>query len=334
MRISKEGDRTCYLAGQTSHFTGPKVVYCLVTADKKYHAHLISNSNLNRIINVIKNKLSNGMNNLLASWIGKFFEIKTIQFCGRLINHLFLHQVECEDKNVIKFDFNSTEARFDMKYLVMITELNCSKFPCDSELKHLPYDLWIKFFGKRGPMTQGEFSKAFDDLDFDEKEVVDNVKCYMFYFRETVLLGGDKKRLYTVKNELHPTKEEIQQTYMKTFWHRPSDKKYYGLPVFRVEASQSQPTMLPSLASEGTKDASLLEFQHTSTLEMQIEEMRSDREEEELPDTADWEKEMNDSPFIMYALGTLPVGSKSSLEVDYVKIPTNIWTSFMWYVLV
>ncbi|KAF3438454.1 hypothetical protein FNV43_RR21216 [Rhamnella rubrinervis] len=59
----------------------------------------------------------------------------------------------------------------------MITGLNCDKFPHDSELDHLPYDLWTKFFGKRGPMTQGKFSKAFQDLNFYEKEVAVNVKC-------------------------------------------------------------------------------------------------------------------------------------------------------------
>ncbi|KAF3437556.1 hypothetical protein FNV43_RR20311 [Rhamnella rubrinervis] len=51
----------------------------------------------------------------------------------------------------------------------MITGLNCDKFPHDSELDHLPYDLWTKFFGKRGPMTQGKFNpfalSAFIDDD-------------------------------------------------------------------------------------------------------------------------------------------------------------------------
>ncbi|KAF3451364.1 hypothetical protein FNV43_RR07459 [Rhamnella rubrinervis] len=172
-----------------------QVVNRLVPDDKKYHAHLTSNFNLDRAIDVIKNKLSKGMDNFLASWIGKFFEIKTVQFYAGFIHHLLLHQVECEDKNVMEFEFNVTDVRFDKKCFAMITRLNCGKFPHDSELEHLPYDLWTKFFGKRGPMTQGEFSKAFEDLDFDENEVADNVKCCMFYFLKTVLLGGDKKRL-------------------------------------------------------------------------------------------------------------------------------------------
>ncbi|KAF3443673.1 hypothetical protein FNV43_RR13363 [Rhamnella rubrinervis] len=76
-----------------------------------------------------------------------------------------------------------------------------------------------------------------------------------------------------MKNELYSTKDELQQTYMKIFWHRPSDKKYYGPPVFRVEASQFQPTVLPSHTLEGTKDASHSHFHHTSRFEMQTEEL-------------------------------------------------------------
>ncbi|KAF3441548.1 hypothetical protein FNV43_RR15462 [Rhamnella rubrinervis] len=46
-------------------------------------------------------------------------------------------------------------------------------------------------------------------------------------------------------------------------------------------------------------------------------------EEDELTKDADWEKEMRDSPFDMYALGMLPIGSKSWLEIDYVYVPVN-----------
>ncbi|KAF3441989.1 hypothetical protein FNV43_RR15905 [Rhamnella rubrinervis] len=94
---------------------------------------------------------------------------------------------------------------------------------------------------------------------------------------------------YTVKNELRPTKEELQQTYMKTFWHRPSDRKYYGPPVFRVEASKSQLPVLPQLPIDGTKDASQSAFQHTSRLEMQIEEIRSELPLSNMPVVPVWD---------------------------------------------
>ncbi|KAF3432526.1 hypothetical protein FNV43_RR27266 [Rhamnella rubrinervis] len=548
-----------------------QVVKRLIPVDKKYHAHLTSNSNITFALDVIKNKLSKGMDKLKDSFVGKFLELKTVQFCGGFIHLLLLNQVECDDTNVMEFDFHGIGARFDRKSFAMIMGLNCGKFSNEKELEHLPYDLWVKYFGDTGPMSQSDFIKAFEDLDFDEsdEEVENNVKCCMFYFLEADRLGTKRmvrnrnfniiqnnelcdrypwgnlsydvtisnlrsrikegqqitnysvsgfplafqiwgfetipaivtlaprgkyhgvmcprmlgwscpstlqytklaaevfdRNDYIVKNELHPTAMELQQTYMKGFWHRPSDRKYYGPPVFRADTSQSQPTVLPSLietiTNEGTQTASHPPSDQISDLKLQITELRSDlvamrtelrselqqqrneiqnisslvrqlvdqfapkalvvavwdpytsvddeqraaltaflddqstqfhvveydmmdkssfnliltsggwlrdqeidaamyyirkritnnpqlfdqryivtdcmfwasmhgryvkylkkspnKEEDELTKDADWEKEMRDSPFDMYALGMLPVGSKSWLEIDYVSI--------------
>ncbi|KAF3434607.1 hypothetical protein FNV43_RR21692 [Rhamnella rubrinervis] len=225
-----------------------QVVNCLVE-HKKYHAHLTNNSNLDRAIDIIKNKLRNGMDKLLASWIEKFFEIKIIQFCGGFIHHLLLHQVDCEDKYVMEFDFNGIGARFDRKCFAMITGLN-----------------WL--FGKCGPMTQGKFSKAFEDLDFDKKEVADNVKCCMLYFLETLLLGGDKKRLMSILivaiigpcGKYHGSNWILRML----AWSYPSILQYTKLATVVFDLK------------DGTKDASQSEFQYTLRLEMQIEEIRSE----------------------------------------------------------
>ncbi|KAF3455268.1 hypothetical protein FNV43_RR05716 [Rhamnella rubrinervis] len=179
-----------------------QVVKWLIPVDKKYHAHLRSNSNITFALDVIKNKLSKGMDKLKDSFVGKFLELKTVQFCGGFIHLLLLNQVECDDTNVMEFDFHGIGARFDKKSFAMITGLNCGKFPNEKELEHLPYDLWVKYFGDTGPMSQSDFIKAFEDLDFDEsdEEVENNVKCCMFYFLETVLLAGDKKRMVRNRN--------------------------------------------------------------------------------------------------------------------------------------
>ncbi|KAF3449729.1 hypothetical protein FNV43_RR10460 [Rhamnella rubrinervis] len=185
------------------------------------------------------------------------------------------------------------------------------KFPHDSELEHLPYDLWTKFFGKRGPMTQDEFSKAFEDLDFNEEEVVDNVKCCIFYFLEPVLLGGDKKRL--VRNDSF---NMIQNDDATIAFLRSRIKlglevlnynvigfslacqlwgfeiiiivaiigpcgKYHGSSWIPRILAWSYPSILQysKLATsvfDRNDDASQSEFQHISRLKMQIEEMRSE----------------------------------------------------------
>ncbi|KAF3451419.1 hypothetical protein FNV43_RR07514 [Rhamnella rubrinervis] len=60
---------------------------------------------------------------------------------------------------------------------------------CD-DLSVMEFD----FLGAR-TMSQSDFIKAFEDLDFDEsdEEVENNVKCCMFYFLEAVRLLWDKK---------------------------------------------------------------------------------------------------------------------------------------------
>ncbi|KAF3457947.1 hypothetical protein FNV43_RR02609 [Rhamnella rubrinervis] len=150
------------------------------------------------------------MDKLQASCFGKFSKIKIIQFYGGFVYLLLLNQVECDDKNVMEFDLNNIGVRFGRKSFAMIMRLNCSKLPNASKLEHLPYNLWVKFFGKLGPMTQGKFNKAFEDMDFNEKEVDNNVKCCMFYFLEMVLLVSDKKRLSrTTTSELYKISTQL-----------------------------------------------------------------------------------------------------------------------------
>ncbi|KAF3435666.1 hypothetical protein FNV43_RR22757 [Rhamnella rubrinervis] len=214
------------------------------------------------------------------------FEIKTFQFYGGFIHHLLLHQVECDYKYVMEFDFNGIGARFDRKCFAMITRLNC-----------------------------GEFSKAFKDLDFDEKEVADNVKCCIFYFLETVLLGGDKKRLVRNDNFNIIQNDDLcgrypwgNLSYDATIASLRSriklgreiaNYKIWGFETIPIVAtigprgkyhgsnwilrmltwscpSILQYTKLATAIFDRKDDASQSEFQHTSRLEMQIEEIRSE----------------------------------------------------------
>ncbi|KAF3452125.1 hypothetical protein FNV43_RR08222 [Rhamnella rubrinervis] len=405
-------------AGRTCRF----VVKWLIPVDKKYHAHLTSNSNITFALDVIKNKLSKGMDKLKESFVGKFLELKTVQFCGGFIHLLVLNQVECDDTNVIEFDFHGIGARFDRKSFAMITGLNCGKFPDEKELEHLPYDLWVKYFGDTKPMSQSDFIKAFEDLDFDESDE----EIWGFETIPIIITFAPRGKYNGV---------------MCPRMLRPSDRKYYGPLVFRADAFQSQPTVLPSLietiTNEGTQTASHPPSDQISDLKLQITELHSDlvamrtelrselrhqyneiqnisslvrqlvdqfapkstqfhvveydmmdkssfnliltsggwlrdqeidatmyyirkriinnpqlfdqrcividcmfwasmhgryvkylkkspnEEEDELTKDADWDKEMRDSPFDMYALGMLPVGSKSWLEIDYVYVPVN-----------
>ncbi|KAF3454486.1 hypothetical protein FNV43_RR04933 [Rhamnella rubrinervis] len=229
------------------------------------------------------------MDKLLASWIGKFLKSRLL-FCGGFIHHLLLHQVECDDKYVMEFDFNGIGARFDRKCFAMITGLNCGKFPHGSELDHLPYDLWTKFFGKRGPMTQGEFSKAFEDLDFDEKKLqimssaVLDIHGYPYDATIASLLSrikrGHEIANYSVSG--FPLAFQIWgfETIPIVATIGPRGK-YHGsnwIPRMLAWSCPSilQYTKLATTIFDRKDDASQSAFQHTSRLEMQIEEIRSD----------------------------------------------------------
>ncbi|KAF3440206.1 hypothetical protein FNV43_RR18489 [Rhamnella rubrinervis] len=264
----------------TTTSASTQVVKRLIPVDKKYHAHITSNSNITFTLDVIKNKLSKGMDKLKDSFVGKFLELKTVQFCGGFIHLLLLNQVECDDTNVMEFDFHGIGARFDRRSFAMITGLNCGKFPNEKELEHLLYDLWVKYSGDNGPMSQSDFIKAFEDLDFDEsdEEVENNVKCCMFYFLETVLLVGDKKRMVRNRNFNIIQNNELCDRY--PWEYDMMDKSSFNL----------------ILTSGGwLRDQASMHGRYVKYLKKSPSE-----EEDELTKDADWEKEMRDSPFDMY----------------------------------
>ena len=173
-------------------------------------------SNLPATLQLIKDKLGKGHDLFVKSIFGEFTNVKSVVFCDGFIHHMLLHQLECDDTSVMEFDFNGVGARFDRKAFAMITGLNCGKFPSSSELNNLSYDLWNKYFGDEGPMTQYDFARAFEDLDFDEsndEEIKANVKCCMFYFVEMVLLPADRARLVKKDNLMIINNEDLCKRY-------------------------------------------------------------------------------------------------------------------------
>ena len=125
-------------------------------------------SNLPATLQLIKDKLGSGDDQFVNSIFGQFMSVKSVVFCDGFIYHMLLHKLECDDTNVMEFEFNSVGPMFDRKAFTMMTGLNCGKFPPSSEVNNLSYDLWTKYFGDFGPMMQGDFIKAFEDLDFND----------------------------------------------------------------------------------------------------------------------------------------------------------------------
>ncbi|KAF3451298.1 hypothetical protein FNV43_RR07393 [Rhamnella rubrinervis] len=115
-------------------------------------------------------------------------------------------------------------SRFDRKAFSMITGLNYGKLTPSSKMRNLSYDLWTKYFGHSGLITQVEFTKAFETIEFkyeNKKEISDNIKCCMLYLLKMVLLP------------------EMKIPYMVNLWIWPDDKRYTDLLVVVAEACLS-----------------------------------------------------------------------------------------------
>ena len=89
--------------------------------DKEYNVHLTSMSNLLSILKVIKDKLGNGEDQFANSVFRQFTSVKSVVFCCEFIHHMLLCQLECNDTNVMEFEFKVVGARFDRKTFAMVT---------------------------------------------------------------------------------------------------------------------------------------------------------------------------------------------------------------------
>ncbi|KAF3441115.1 hypothetical protein FNV43_RR15026 [Rhamnella rubrinervis] len=115
-------------------------------------------------------------------------------FKGTCFGH-FLDGIECDDPDVLEFNFREIGARFDRNAFNLVTGLKFSQFPSLVETRDLSDTLWDKYFSVRGTLKQKEFMTKFERYPFDETDVEDNVKVCMFYLLETMLLAGDKRKL-------------------------------------------------------------------------------------------------------------------------------------------
>ncbi|KAF3447676.1 hypothetical protein FNV43_RR08379 [Rhamnella rubrinervis] len=239
--------------------------------------------------------------------------------------------VECDDKYVMEFDFNGIGARFDRKCFAMITGLNC----------------------------------AFEDLDFDEKEVADNVKslysrppnptsssplpidgtkdasqsAFQHTSRLEMQIEEIRSELVSIRtemrDEMRQQRNEIQnlsslvrqlvdhlapilESALSAFIDDPSTTVHPG-DYDALEKSSFQliltsgswlgdlkwmPTVSTSEEDDKLSSNAITSYCHRTHVLEQSKHRVSDEEEDELSDTVDWEKEMKDSPFDMYALDT------------------------------
>ncbi|KAF3444969.1 hypothetical protein FNV43_RR14662 [Rhamnella rubrinervis] len=284
-----------------------------------------------------------------------------------------LHQVECEDKNVMEFEFNGTGARFDRKCFAMITGLNCGKFPTvllSGDKKrlvrnenfniiqndnlcskypwgNLSYDATISSLRSRIKLgwevtnySVSGFFLTFQIWGFKTIPTVATIgPCGKYHgkdasqseFHHTSRLEMQIEKMHKSIEPAVPIWDPFtpidpaERAALSSFIDDPSTTKVDAALYYIRRRIINSPQMYDQRAI--VTDCmfwSSIHARYTKYLKEQSEH----GEEDELSDTANWEKEMKDSPFDMYALGTLPVGSKYWLEVDYVDIRNRAITLY------
>ncbi|KAF3432605.1 hypothetical protein FNV43_RR27345 [Rhamnella rubrinervis] len=142
--------------------------------------------------------------------------MKTVQFYGGFAHHLLLRQLYNDDPHVIEFKFNGVGARFDRKAFAMFTGLNC-------EVVFLPTDQ--SRLAKKNNFTIIENDNLRDkypwrNLCYDLTISSLRSKMKAGKYRGSYSLYGFPLAFqYIVNNELIPTEDELQKTYMVNFWH-------------------------------------------------------------------------------------------------------------------
>ncbi|KAF3441591.1 hypothetical protein FNV43_RR15505 [Rhamnella rubrinervis] len=144
---------------------------------------------------VVRHKLGDdGVKAFKNTCVGHFLDVKSMTFCSGIVHNFLVRVLECDDPDVLEFNFRRIGLRFDRNAFNLVSGLKFSQFPSFLEMRDLSDTLWDKYFGVRGTLKQKEFMTKFERYSFDKMEVEDNVKVCMFYLLEAVLLAGDKRK--------------------------------------------------------------------------------------------------------------------------------------------
>ncbi|KAF3451532.1 hypothetical protein FNV43_RR07627 [Rhamnella rubrinervis] len=170
--------------------------YIVETNSQDDSIKLTNYGNFSNAIDVIRRNLrDDGVQAFKSTCFGHFLDVKSMTFCSAIVHSFLVRVLECDDLDVLEFNFRGIGARFDRNAFNLVTGLKFSQFLSLVETHDLLDTLWDKYFGVRGTLEQKEFMTKFERYPFDETDVEDNVKVYMFYLLETVLLTGDKRKL-------------------------------------------------------------------------------------------------------------------------------------------
>ncbi|KAF3451268.1 hypothetical protein FNV43_RR07363 [Rhamnella rubrinervis] len=123
------------------------------------HLTVISNCKWHSKLSLISYE---GIDQFEASIFGDFTRMKAT-ILWWICAPLLLRQLYNDDPHVIEFEFNGVGARFDRKAFAMFTGLNCGKFPKETEMRNLSYNLWTNL---RSKMEAGKHKTSYSLYGF------------------------------------------------------------------------------------------------------------------------------------------------------------------------
>ncbi|KAF3449683.1 hypothetical protein FNV43_RR10414 [Rhamnella rubrinervis] len=189
---------------------------------------LTNYGNFSNAVNVVRRKLrDDGVKAFKNTCFGHFLDMKSMTFCSGIVHSFLVRVLECDNPDVLEFNFRGIGARFDLNAFNLVTGLKFSQFPSFLEMRDLPDTLWAKYFDVHGTLEQKEFMAKFERYPFDEMEVEDNVKVCMFYLLEVVLLAGDKRKLVSRDHFKIIQNPELHERYP---WGSIAYHSYVGPP--------------------------------------------------------------------------------------------------------
>ncbi|KAF3454941.1 hypothetical protein FNV43_RR05389 [Rhamnella rubrinervis] len=267
--------------------------------------------------------------------------------------------MDCDDPEVLEFNFRGIGARFDRKSFCYVAGLKFSKFPLYLETRDLTDLLWEKYFRDCGVLEQRELMKKLEL--FDEKQVEDNVTICKFYLLEMVLLVGDKNNsiicdhLKLLENKDISHVVAIEDLYKLESKIDDLDRKMSTIiQHFGIEQNVESPNTSEDAHDDITvilaKKSSVLEtykghefrrlvkglkpttktmragialFRYNVQVKMAVIKHTHPKDRVAVP-SHDWTLDVNDDTLTNYMNGLSPLFSRNWKDMDQVYVPVNI----------
>ncbi|KAF3451951.1 hypothetical protein FNV43_RR08047 [Rhamnella rubrinervis] len=113
--------------------------YIVETNSQDDSVKLTNYGNFSNAIDVIRRKLGDdGVQAFKSTCFGHFLDVKSMTFCSAIAHSFLVRVLECDDLDVLEFNFWGIGTRFDRNTFNLVTGLKFSQFLSLVETRDLP----------------------------------------------------------------------------------------------------------------------------------------------------------------------------------------------------